>query len=445
MPAVRDMQVVDYLICILWLAACLLMLLSPVGDKPGRVCVVAWGTLLLPITKHSIWAAVLGATFERYLKFHRWAARATFVFTLAHLIDECVRYGLVALVYLSHNDWMYGVVWGTVAFALEAFITLTSLEPVRRRYFELFYYTHFLGLPAIAFAMMHCYAQCYAIIPSLALYAIDKALQLWSSVHTFQVHSVTAVAGGAQLVVRRKGATLRCDPGQYYFLTLPAISRLQKHPMSVTLLSSEADSLTFFIRDMGPSSFSHEVCQATFPATATAQLTGPYGSLALPRPLHVYRTVYLVAGGVGVTPMVSVAQSLTRLAAPRPKVRFVWISRDATCFFEWFPAMLLEVQGGGGDLLLHHTGTRHPPAIPAPEAAPAKPKPQPAGVELKGVMEAGLEAEDHVARPASPAPGDAVVAVGLANPAELVRRITPGRPDWAALFAPSAAEGSDVA
>eukprot|EP00667_Euglena_gracilis_P032428 EG_transcript_49872 len=92
MPAVRDMQVVDYLISILWLAACLLMLLSPVGDKPGRVCVVAWGTLLLPITKHSIWAAVLGATFERYLKFHRWAARATFVFTLAHLIDECVRY-----------------------------------------------------------------------------------------------------------------------------------------------------------------------------------------------------------------------------------------------------------------------------------------------------------------------------------------------------------------
>eukprot|EP00667_Euglena_gracilis_P019213 EG_transcript_20551 len=232
-PAVRDMQVVDYLISSLWLAACLLMVLCPVGSLSGRICVVAWATLLLPITKHSIWAAVLGATFERYLKFHRWAARATFIFTLAHLGETVYYSGLLAFVYFEPNPWMYGVIWGTVAFALEAFITLTSLEPIRRRYFELFYYTHFLGLPAIAFACMHCYAQCYAIIPSLALYLIDKAIQLWASVHIFQVQSVTPVAGGAQLVVRRKGATIRCDPGQYYFLTLPHISVLQKHPMSV--------------------------------------------------------------------------------------------------------------------------------------------------------------------------------------------------------------------
>lgn len=36
--------------------------------------------------------------------------------------------------------------------------------------------------------------------------------------HACRVQAVTPVAGGAQLVVRRKGAKLDCEPGQYYFL-----------------------------------------------------------------------------------------------------------------------------------------------------------------------------------------------------------------------------------
>eukprot|EP00667_Euglena_gracilis_P005322 EG_transcript_5355 len=452
-PAVRDMQVVDYLISLLWVAACFLMYLSPVGDLLGRVCVVGWATLLLPITKHSIWAWILGATFERYLKFHRWAARATFLFTLAHLLEAWYYSGLLAFTHFVPSKWMYGAVWGTVSFAIMIAITLLSLEPIRRRHFELFYYTHYLGLPAIAFAMMHCYAQCYAIIPSLFLYLVDKAVQLWSSVHTFQVQAVTPVAGGAQLVVRRKGAKLDCEPGQYYFLTLPTISVLEKHPMSVTLLSAEADTLTFFIRDMGPGSFTREVCQTNFPATATAQLTGPYGSLSLPRPLHVYRTVYLVAGGVGVTPMVSIAQSLTRLTAPCPKVRFVWISRDAVCFFEWFPAVLLELACSEAcDLLLYHTGGAAPAPAPAPAApapvtpvlpAPARLPPQSAVVEMKGVMDADLEA-DPQALPADP-PDATAIKWGMTSPSELATKVIRGRPDWTALFAPNATEGADVA
>eukprot|EP00667_Euglena_gracilis_P006946 EG_transcript_7003 len=417
-PAFRDMQIVDHLIVSLWLIACLLMLISPVGDTVGRVCVVAWSTLLLPITKHSIWAAVLGSTFERYLKFHRWAARGAFVFTLSHLADTVYYSGLLAFVHFVPGEWMYGVVWGTVSFALMAFITLTSLEPIRRRFFELFYYTHFLGLPAIAFACMHCYAQCYAIIPSLVLYLIDKVIQLWSSVHTFQVQSVTPVAGGAQLVVQRKGATLRCDPGQYYFLTLPAISRLQKHPMSVALLSTEADTLTFFIRDMGPGTFTHEVCQMAFPEAATAQLTGPYGSLSLPRPLHVYRTVYLVAAGVGVTPMVSVAQWLARQALPKLQIKFVWVSRDEAYFFEWFPTVLLKLaESECCDLLLYHTGGRGP----TPASAPAPKAPQSASMELQGVLDGDLEATSP-ALPTTPAV-EADSKREVVDPSELAVRL----------------------
>eukprot|EP00667_Euglena_gracilis_P023105 EG_transcript_25986 len=151
-PALRDMHVADFLICSFWLIATMCMMLSPQGDKPGRICVVAWATLLLPITKHSIWAVILGATFERYLKFHRWAARAALIITMAHCIQQAKMRGLTeAFTRQQRSDSMYGNLWGTCAFALMGVLCLLSIEPIRRNRFELFYYSHFLALPAVAF------------------------------------------------------------------------------------------------------------------------------------------------------------------------------------------------------------------------------------------------------------------------------------------------------
>eukprot|EP00667_Euglena_gracilis_P016970 EG_transcript_17814 len=248
--AVRDMQLADFLIAALWVTAVLLMLLSPMGDTPGRICAVAWGIVLLPITKHSIWAGLLGASFERYLKFHRWAARATFVVTLAHLIHQCTLRGLRPLVYTTPDNY------GLVSFVLMVVICLLSIGSIRRHAYELFYYSHFLAIPAVAFAMLHSYSVCYAMAPSLALYFIDKAVQSWPSGYTYRIQSVTAFTGGVQLVLSRQGAKLPSEPGQYYFLTLTGISRLQKHPLSVTHFCAESSALTFFVRDMGPGTFS---------------------------------------------------------------------------------------------------------------------------------------------------------------------------------------------
>eukprot|EP00667_Euglena_gracilis_P021176 EG_transcript_23144 len=211
--------------------------------------------------------------------------------------------------------------------------------------------------------------------PSLALYFIDKAVQSWPSGYTYQIQSVTAFTGGVQLVLSRQGAKLPSEPGQYYFLTLTGISRLQKHPLSVTHFCAESSALTFFVRDMGPGTFSHKVCNTSVPELATARLTGPYGSLSLPRPLHKYHSVYLVAGGVGVTPMIGTAQFLLRVPpSARPTVHFVWVCRDQAAFFEWFPDMLLELlRCDDAELLLYHT------------ARPVDPTGAPAGTAPMGL------------------------------------------------------------
>eukprot|EP00667_Euglena_gracilis_P002903 EG_transcript_2907 len=451
-PALRDMHVADFLICSCWLVATMCMTLSPQGDKDGRVLAVAWATLLLPITKHSIWAVILGATFERYLKFHRWAARAATVIAVGHCIQQAKKRGLtVAFTHWQQGAIMYGNLWGQCSFALMVILCLLSIEPIRRNRFELFYYSHFLALLAVVFAMMHSYAMCYAVIPALALYLIDKFVQLWCFAHTYRILEATPVAGGARLVLHRKGAKISCEPGQYYLLTLPAVSWLQKHPFTAALLASKADTLTFLIRDQGPGSLTHKVCTKNFSETATARLMGPYGSLSLPRPLHKYHAVYLVAGGVGVTPMISTAQYLMQLERPRPKVHFVWLNRNANAFLEWFPTVLLDMASCDDfELMLYHThssrATVTPSAAISTTVSAVGPAPTPNRVDpFDNSVELDMVDSDLKDEPtaSSSDPSNDTKAAGKLS--ELSSAIISGRPDLTAVFAPDAGAGSDVA
>eukprot|EP00667_Euglena_gracilis_P005098 EG_transcript_5132 len=256
----RDMQLGDFLIVALWLPAVLLMLLSPQGNGLGRVCAAAFGTLLLPVTRYSVWATLLGSSFERYLKFHRWAARSTLVIILAHLIVQCLDKGSNILT-ANANDSGCGWVFGLIAFIIMGFMSLFAYEPIRRRFFELFYYTHFLAFPAIALAMTHSYAVCYAMAPSLAMYLIDKAIQCQALSNKYQILRASPVAGAVRLTVEGpQPKRLRCTPGQYYFAIIPAVSHLQMHPFTVAAVSPESNDLTFLIRNMGPGTFSNRVC-----------------------------------------------------------------------------------------------------------------------------------------------------------------------------------------
>eukprot|EP00667_Euglena_gracilis_P002570 EG_transcript_2572 len=426
--AVRDMQLADYAIVVLWFAATIGMQGTPTEEPQGFMCAVALGTLFLPVTKHSVWAAVLGASFERYVRLHRWAGRWTFVMVLAHLADQCASQGSAVLT-ANADEQGLGWVYGLVAFCLMVGLVVFAIEPVRRRHYELFRYTHWLAFLVVVFAMMHSYAVCYAMVPSLALYFVDKAVQLWSMARPYRIVKATAVAGGTKLVLQGPGARrLRCAPGQYYLLAIPAVACLQRHPFTAALASADAETLTFLIRDLGPGTYTHQMCGlASPPGANTARLCGPYGSLSLPRPLGTYRTVFLVAGGVGVTPMVSIADALMRTtaAAGPPKVYFIWMSRDTTAFSEWFPEVLLAMLSSDAfDVRLHSTQ-----------------RGKAAAVELVVQGEPYGTVDD----PSSPVSLlDAALLHGM-DAKQLEHAMHAGRPDWNALFTPHAPQGSDVA
>jgi ferredoxin-NADP reductase len=76
---------------------------------------------------------------------------------------------------------------------------------------------------------------------------------------------------------------------------------------------------------------------------------GAFGGPALA--LHRYTSVLLVAGGVGITPFVSVAAHLIALAAakdaPLRAASLLWAVRDADAPNAWLPELLPSLQASG--------------------------------------------------------------------------------------------------
>ena len=95
-------------------------------------------------------------------------------------------------------------------------------------------------------------------------------------------------------------------------------------------------------QDMGPGTFTgglRALAQRTGEGARKVHLDGPYGALGIAEPEH-YRVVYLIAGGVGVTPMASLAQHLLNKCPPAlERVHFVWTNRGPEAFVEWLPEL----------------------------------------------------------------------------------------------------------
>uniref|UniRef100_A0A8C2D6L5 NADPH oxidase 1 n=1 Tax=Cyprinus carpio TaxID=7962 RepID=A0A8C2D6L5_CYPCA len=189
-----------------------------------------------------------------------------------------------------------GLTGVVITLALILMIT-SSMEVIRRSYFEVFWYTHHLFIVFFAGLVFHG----IVIRPS-------KVLEL-------------------QLV--KPG--FKMQVGQYVFLNCPAISQLEWHPFTMTS-APEEDFFSVHIRLVGD-------------WTEKMAVDGPFGTAS--EDVFDYEVSMLVGAGIGVTPFASILKSIWyKFKDSDPKLRtkkiyFYWLCRE-TYAFEWF-ADLLQV------------------------------------------------------------------------------------------------------
>lgn len=335
-----------------WLLAC------------GTASSMLGALVTLPATRTGIWVTLFGISFERAIQFHRILARVFVLFVLVHGVLATVLHGADVL---SMNPVGEGhghvPLPGLAAAGILVVMATLALEPVRRRAFELFYYSHLLFVPALALVALHSSTfLLYTTLP-LLLWLYDRTCRWVRSQRKVDVVAASVSLSFVRLTLSQPG--FRWRPGQFLFVNCPAVSRWQWHPVSIVpTIGADSAPGTFDVafKPMGSASWTSQLMAAAMEQrTALAVFVdGPVGHVNLQ--LQDKRAILLLAGGIGITPMLSTLKQLVkdhqekRLPHLR-SIRVVWSVRHRDLMAEFMPA--LGVHGGGVPLVnvsVHFTG-----------------------------------------------------------------------------------------
>jgi ferredoxin-NADP reductase len=335
----------------LYLREALLLDAASPARAVGALLAPAFGVALLPVTRHSLWLPLLGVSYERSVAFHRASASVAMGVMVAHSAMMVVERGVPILTQRGENVRGDGAVFGTAAAATFAAMGALAAPPVRRASWELFKAAHLTFMPvAVVLSFIHARMMLGYVLPPLILWALDAALRFARSARTHDVTAVTPLPDGAvRLDVATRGA-LRVAPGQWAYVQIPGVSALESHPLSCVCAAGKPECVSFIIgAGRGAASFGARIAalaDTTAVEKIRCRLDGCYGGPGLQ--LHRYTSVLLIAGGVGITPFVSIATHLFSQAPGAPgstgsalrAASLVWAVRKRAAAEAWLPDLL---------------------------------------------------------------------------------------------------------
>eukprot|EP01105_Mastigella_eilhardi_P018833 TRINITY_DN4392_c0_g1_i2.p1 TRINITY_DN4392_c0_g1~~TRINITY_DN4392_c0_g1_i2.p1 ORF type:complete len:1205 (-),score=276.71 TRINITY_DN4392_c0_g1_i2:2925-6539(-) len=260
---------------------------------------------VLPATRNSLLVVLLGESFERTVMFHRWVGRWTFVLLLGHTAAFFAAWKREVLVEngkpIKDQCYALGGLFCCIAMAL------TSLSVVRRKLFNFFYWSHLLFMvPFFTMAALHNDKFLPFAYAAAAIYVADRVFRLvWGTVPR-RATEVALLADGVVRIRWPKHPLARYYSGQYVFLNFPQLNILEWHPF--TLANSPREHwCEVDVKSLGNSTAAL-LKRAPSKGALWVRADGPYGHFSVP--FKRYPVLVLVAGGIGVTPMISVLRGI---------------------------------------------------------------------------------------------------------------------------------------
>lgn len=273
---------------------------------------------------------------DKTVEFHRLLGTVIFglsaLHTLAHFINyRCCwqRYSLWQ--HLTSQDGFRHTftgltgLTGSLLIIILTIMFVCALPCIRRtKNFQVFYVTHMLWLPWFVCLFLHA-PNCWKwmSIP-VGLYLVDR------------VQLLIAIGSGRMSTKIRKLEALKSDTtrleivkprgfdfiaGEYVFINIPRLSRLEWHPFTISSSPQEEEVFTLHVRALGDwtkalNSLAKEVTSID---EVDVLVQGPYGAPS--EAVWNHEHVVLVAAGIGVTPFSSIIQTYSRRMAEREIAR----------------------------------------------------------------------------------------------------------------------------
>lgn len=304
----------------------------------GLVGNIGLAFLFFPVTRGSSVLPLFGLTSEGSVKYHIWLGHIVMTLFTAH--------GLCYIVYWAATNQISEMIkWdkigisnvaGELALLAGLAMWATTFPRIRRKLFELFFYTHYLYILFMLFFVLHVgISYACIMLPGFYLFMIDRYIRFLQSRQSVRLVSARILPCEVVELNFSKNPGLRYTPTSIAFINLPIISRLQWHPFTISSNANlEPQKLSVVIK--GDGSWSQKLYNMLSSPSSTERLhasfEGPYGPVST----HFLRhdKLVMVSGGSGITPFISIIRELifmsSKLKCKTPQLLLICSFKDSS-------------------------------------------------------------------------------------------------------------------
>jgi len=336
----------------------------PLAVRSGMMAVALLPWIVGLSMKANIVTLITGIGHERLNVLHRWAAYLCLVLSIIHTVpfyitpvwEKGARHVFESL-FKQEGFYAYGT--GVAALVPLCFLCVHSLEPLRHWMYELFVTLHVpIAIVFLGMMFWHCHNYLTSwdyLFATLGIWVASYLMRLFYLNWTNPFKMSWLIGDEAAVTLMPENAIkitiptqIKWRPGQYVYLRMPGISVFENHPFTIASLCSDDfpseygqgyRDMVLVFRPFG--GFTQKVLRSALEHgpwhTYRAFVDGPYGGMQ--RRLEAFDDVVLVAGGSGITAIVSQLLSLIKKMrdgkAVTRKVHVIWaLKRPET--MEWF-------------------------------------------------------------------------------------------------------------
>ena len=294
-------------------------------------------SVLFPILRNSILAILFNISHEKIGYIHRILSILCIVSVVIKFITSIIYYQPSFLLKIIIPSTGGSPLMGTIATILFLIIGIFSMPIIRKKYFEVFYYSHkILSLLIIITSSLHYISFLYYILPAIIMYFIDLFIRLYStnsSIYSKLQNIGSEKYGTSSTFINITFLNkIKTFPGCYYFVCFyKDISRFEWHPLS--MVTYKNDTIVFCAKKRGKHSWTNRLFNVVNSNVLTNRkiyIQGPYGHISINYKNDTYETIIIIAGGIGITSMISILQDINTLYANKKllklkQIYFYWI------------------------------------------------------------------------------------------------------------------------
>mmetsp|Transcript_33416 Transcript_33416/g.67439 ORF Transcript_33416/g.67439 Transcript_33416/m.67439 type:complete len:793 (-) Transcript_33416:247-2625(-) len=367
--------------------------IKEVSNAGGQMAMIALSFFLVPVARHSVLLDLMGWQQEKAIRIHIWSGRMCILGVSFHGLGHMLRWYVIneKVIYMLlpetgcwryHNEEyettkctscncydLFRNFTGLVAFVSLLVIGFSSLCYIRRARYKTFYTLHLiLGPASLLFSILHWNRMVLFICPSMLYYVattVPVLVRLFRSrtnENGIKIVSATELSNPTSTGFTRMRscvcltfevddeAARQFSAGKYLKLSVPAISRIS-HPFTVNkgVGTKGRNQMQIIFRVTGP--FTRALADMLLTPRQTnsskgstilaplAVMDGFYGQKNLAEKVCSHDVAVIVAGGVGITPYLSLLSELCSIRQRTAEaslgdiqqireIQFHWICRD---------------------------------------------------------------------------------------------------------------------